>query len=150
MANHSFNFVVSFSINDWKENVEILNNSSVWEETQSFICLCQLTMKEKAFFCQFLQMLSTASGYNRGELCLSAVFFAMLTCWHVQFLKLFALLFFSLNLLLFLLKIGLVMKSRVHKTVKQSALVFLCSGKNIALSVWKSTTVNHFTINHAV
>ena len=28
----------------------------------------------------------------------------------------------------------------------QSGLVFLCSGKNIALSVWKSTTVNHFTI----
>ena len=89
----------------------------------------------KSFFCHFLQMLLTALGYNRGELCLSAVFFAMLTCWHVQFSKLFALLFFSLNLLLFLLKIGLVMKSRVHKTVKQSGLVFLCSGKNIALNV---------------
>ena len=37
------------------------------------------------------------SGYDRGERCLSPVFFAMLTCWHLQFSKIFAFLFFSIN-----------------------------------------------------
>ena len=54
-------FFVSFSINDWKENVESLNNSPFWEETQSFIFFCQLTVNETVFFCRFLQMLSTAA-----------------------------------------------------------------------------------------
>ena len=33
------------------------------------------------------------SGYDQGEHCLSPMFFALLTCWHVQFLKIFAFLF---------------------------------------------------------
>ena len=33
------------------------------------------------------------SGYDRDERCLSPVFFALLTCWHVQFSKIFAFLF---------------------------------------------------------
>ena len=37
------------------------------------------------------------SGYDRGERCLSPVFFAMLTCWHLEFSKIFAFLFFSIN-----------------------------------------------------
>ena len=71
MANPSFNFFVSFSINDWKENVESLNNFPFWEETQSFICFCQLTVNETVF----LSLLANAvnSGYDRGERCLSAV-----------------------------------------------------------------------------
>ena len=71
MANHSFIFVVSFSISDWKENVESLNNSSFWEETQSFIFFCQLSVNETIF----LSLLANAvnSGYDRGERCLSAV-----------------------------------------------------------------------------
>ena len=71
MANHSFHFFASFSINDWKENVESLNNSPFWEETQSFICFCQLTVNETVF----LSLLANAvnSGYDRGERCLSAV-----------------------------------------------------------------------------
>ena len=97
MANHSFHFFVSFSINDWKENVESLNNFPFWEETQSFICFCQLTVNETVF----LSLLANAvnSGYDRGERCFicSAVFLAMLTCWHVQFSKIFAFLFFSIN-----------------------------------------------------
>ena len=60
MANHSFNCFVNFSISDWKENVESLNNSPFWEETQSFICFCQLTVNDTVF-CRFLQMLSTAA-----------------------------------------------------------------------------------------
>ena len=71
MANHSFIFVVSFNISDWKENVESLNNSSFWEETQSFIFFCQLSVNETIF----LSLLANAvnSGYDRGERCLSAV-----------------------------------------------------------------------------
>ena len=51
----------------------------------------------ESFFCRFLQMLLTAvnGGHDRGECCLSAVFFALLTCWHVQYLKIFAFFFFS-------------------------------------------------------
>ena len=39
-----------------------------------------------------LSLLANAvnSGYDQGERCLSAVFFALLTCWHVQFSKIFA------------------------------------------------------------
>ena len=37
------------------------------------------------------------SGYDRGERCLSPVFFAMLTCWHLQFPKIFAFPFFFIN-----------------------------------------------------
>ena len=63
MANLSFHFFVSFSINDWKENVESLNNSPFREKTQSFICFCQLcTVNETVFFFyRFLLMLSTAA-----------------------------------------------------------------------------------------
>ena len=72
MANHSFNFFVSFSINDLKENVEILNNFPFSEETQSIICFCQLAVNEKVF----LSLLTNAvnSSYDRRERCLSAVF----------------------------------------------------------------------------
>ena len=79
-------FFVSFSINDLKENVEILN-------TQSLICFCQLAVNEKVF----LSLLTNAvnSSYDRGERCLSAVFFAMLTCWQLQFSKIFVFLFFQ-------------------------------------------------------
>ena len=38
-----------------------VNNSPFWEETQSFIFFCQLTVNETVFFCRFLQMLSTAA-----------------------------------------------------------------------------------------
>ena len=40
----------------------------------------------------FWSLLANAvnSGYDQGECCLSAVFFALLTCWHVQFSKIFA------------------------------------------------------------
>ena len=116
MANRSFNFFVSFSISEWKEIVESLNNFPFWEETRSFICFFQLTVNEKVF----LSLLANAvnSGYDRGGRCLSAVFFAMLTCWHVQFSKIFAFLFFSI----FLDKIGLGRKSRDHKTVTNRPL----------------------------
>ena len=97
MANQSFNFFVSFSINDWKENVESLNNSPFWEETQSFICFCQLTVNETVF----LSLLANAvnSGYDRGERCLSAVH-CSLPCWLAgtySFQKYLLSFFFSVN-----------------------------------------------------
>ena len=66
MANCSVNFFVSFSINDWKENVESLHNSPFWEETQSFIFFCQITVNETLFFGRFLQMLSTVATIEVG------------------------------------------------------------------------------------
>ena len=43
----------------------------------------------------FLKLLANAvnSGHDQGERCLSALFFALLTFWHVQFSKIFAFLF---------------------------------------------------------
>ena len=63
-----------------------------------------------------LSLLANAvnSGYDQGERCLSAVFFALLTCWHVQFSKIFAFLF---SPYLHKGKTGPARKSRVHKTV---------------------------------
>ena len=58
-TNHSFNCFVNFSINDWKENVESLNNSPFWEETQRYICFCQLTVNETVF----LSLLANAQGH---------------------------------------------------------------------------------------
>ena len=97
MANYSCNFFVSFSINDWKKNVESLNNSPFWEETQSFICFCQLTVNETVF----LSLLANAvnSGYDRGERCLSAVH-CSLPCWLAgtySFQKYLLSFFFSVN-----------------------------------------------------
>ena len=109
MANHSFNCFVNFSINDWKENVESLNNSAFWEETQSFIASVNSPWMRQ--FCRFLQMLLTATTIE------VSVFLAMLTCWHVHLLKIFAFLFFFVNWPLFPGKVGLARKSRVHKTV---------------------------------
>ena len=39
----------------------------------------------ETFLCRFLQILSTTATIQ-GERCLSPKFFALLTCWHVQFL----------------------------------------------------------------
>ena len=61
IANHSFHFFVSFSINDWKENVESLNNSPFWEETQSFIFFCHLTANETAFLSLLVNAVITAA-----------------------------------------------------------------------------------------
>ena len=76
-----------------------------------------------------------ANGYDRDERSLSAVFFAVLTCWHVQVLKVFAFSFFFINYLLFLDKTGLARKSRVHKTVTKRPRFPVRSGKNISSSV---------------
>ena len=56
---------------------------------EKFCCCC-------CCCCCFLQklMLSTARSHDRGECCLSGLFFAFFkTCWHVRFSKLFAFLF---------------------------------------------------------
>ena len=66
---------------------------------------------------------------NQGEPCLSAVFFAVLTCRHVQFSKIFAVLFSpKINIYL---QANLVLRENPEITKQwQSGLVFLCSGKH--------------------
>ena len=81
MANHSFNCFVNFSINDWKENVERLNNSPFWEETPSFICFCQLTVNETVFLSLLANAVNSELQRLRSRWALficSAVFLAML------------------------------------------------------------------------
>ena len=78
-----------------------------------------------------LSLLANAvnSGYYQGERCLSPMFFALLTCWHVQFSKIFAFLFSpQIN---FYLWAKLVLKENPEITKQwQSNLIFLCSGKH--------------------
>ena len=97
MANYSCNFFVRFSINDWKKNVESLNNSPFWEETLSFICLCQLTVNETVFFVVSCKCCQQRPRSRWALFICSAVLLAVLTCWHVQFSKIFAFLFFTIN-----------------------------------------------------
>ena len=94
MANDSFNLFVwifvSFSINVLKENAEKLNYYPILgRKVELYLFLS--THREWESFLSLL--VAVNSGYNRGERCLSAVFFALLTCWHAQFSKIFAFLF---------------------------------------------------------
>ena len=83
------------------------------------------------------------SGYDQGERCSSPMFFALLTCCHVQFSKIFAFLFSPYRQNWSWEKIPKSQNS--DKATSFSSVVL-----NIASSVQKSATVNHFTINHAV
>ena len=140
MANHSFNCFVNFSINDWKENVESLNNSPFWEETQSFICFCQLTVNETVF----LSLLANAvnSGYDRGE---------RVPC-HVNLLA--RTVFENICFPSFLRKVTSIFRQNwfceeipsLQNSDKAASFSAVVVNKNIASSVWKSTTVNHFAI----
>ena len=94
MANHSFIFVVGFRINDWKENVGSLNNSSFWEETQSF--LCDLSEWDNFFVASSKCCQQRLRSRWTLFIC-SALFLTMLTYWQVQFLKTFTFLFLSIN-----------------------------------------------------
>ena len=51
------------------------------------------THRERESFFVASSTLSTASMIEVSVVYISAVFFALLTCWHVQFLKIFAFLF---------------------------------------------------------
>ena len=69
------------------------------------------------------------SAVQSHEHCLSAVFFALLTCWHEQFSKIFAFLFSPL--IKFYLEAKLVVRENPKITKQwQSDVVFLCSGKH--------------------
>ena len=77
----------------------------------------------------------------------SALFLAMLTCWHVQFSKIFAFLFF-------LRKLTSISRQNwsceeipsSENRDKAASFSIVVVNENIASSVWKSTTVNHFAI----
>ena len=126
MANHTFNFFVSFSINDWKENVEILNNSPLWEETQSFICFCQLTV--------------------------SVVYLQCSAPCHVNLLT--RTVFQNIYSPFFLHKLTSISSQNwsceeipsSHNSDKEASFFSVVVNKNIGSSVWKSSTVNHFAI----
>ena len=148
MANHSFNFFVSFSIDEWKENVLILNNSPFWEETQSFICFCQLTVNEKVFFCRYLQMLVCQPSLRSRW----ALFICSVLC-HVNLLA--RTVFEIISLPFFLHKLISISRQNwsweeIPSSQNSSKEASFSSVKNIPSSVWKSTTVNHYTMNHAV
>ena len=138
MANHNFNCFVNFSINDWKENVQSLNNSPFWEETQSFICFCQLTVNETVF----LPLLANAvnSGYDRGE---------RVPC---QVNLLARTVFENICFPSFLRKVTSISRQNwfceeipsSQNSDKAASFSAVVVNKNIAWSVWKSTTVNHF------
>ena len=140
MANHSFKFFfVSFSINDWKENVESLNNSAFWEETQSFICFCQLTLNETV-----LSLLANAvnSDYDQGE---------RVPC-HVNLLARTS--FENICFPFFLRKLTSISRQNwsceeIPSSQNSDKAAFLSSvvvNKNTASSVWKSTTVNRVRV----
>ena len=91
MANDSFNLFVlsfvSFSVNGLKENAEHLIYYPVLRRKVE-IYLFLSTHRESS-----LLENAVNSGYDQGERCLSPMFFALLTCWHVKFWKIFAFLF---------------------------------------------------------
>ena len=144
--NHSFNCFVNFSNNDWKENVESLNNSPFWEETQSFICFCQLTVNETVF-CRFLQMLSTAATIE-----VSVVYLQCSVPCHVNLLA--RTVFENICFPFFLRKLTSISRQNwsceeipsSQKSDKAASFYAVVVNKNIDSSVWKSTPVNHFAI----
>ena len=95
MANDSFNLFVSsfvsFSINGLKENAENLNYYPILRRKVELYLFLSTHREWESFF--VASSYAVNSGYDQGECCLSAVFFALLTCWHVQFSKIFAFLF---------------------------------------------------------
>ena len=132
MGNLSFDLFVSFSISGLKENVISLNYYSFWEETQSFICFRRRsTHREWEFFFRSLQINTVNSGHNRGECCLSTVFFALSTWWHAQLLKTFDLPFF-------LHKLTSIYRQNwsceeipsSQNSDKVTSLILLCSGEH--------------------
>ena len=101
----------------------------------------------KQFFCCFLQMLSAAATIEVSVLYLqgSVPCHVNLLAWTVFKNICFPFLLHKLTSIPG--EIGLARKSRVHKTVTiVSSISSVVVNKNIALSVWKSTSVNHFTI----
>ena len=99
----------------------------------------------------FLALLANVvnSGHDRGECCLSAVFFALSTCWHVQFSKIFAFLFF-LHKLTSICRQNWSCKEvpSSQNSDKAASLILSGSGKHERMYK-KSATFTHFTINHA-
>ena len=95
MANDSCNlFVSSFvslSINGLKENAENLYYYPILRRKVELYLFLSTHREWESFF--VASSYAVNSGYDQGECCLSAVFFALLTCWHVQFSKIFAFLF---------------------------------------------------------
>ena len=97
MANDSLNLFVSsfvsFSINSLKENAENIFKLLPNSEKKSRALFVSVNSPWMRKFSLSLLANAVNSGYDQGERCLSPKFFALLTCWHVQFSKIFAFLF---------------------------------------------------------
>ena len=97
MANDSFNLFVSifvsFSVNGLKENDENLNYYAILRGKVEFYLFLSTHRGWESFF--VASSYAVNSGYDQGACCLSAVFFALLTYWHVQ--KNICLPFFFMN-----------------------------------------------------
>ena len=143
MANHSFNCFVNFSINDWKENVERLNNSPFWEETQSFICFCQLTVNETVFLSLLANAVNSELQRLRSRWAVSC---------HVNLVA--PTVFENISFPFFLRKLTSICRQNwsceeipsSQNSDKAASFSAVVINKNIASSVWKSTTLNHFVI----
>ena len=85
MANDSFNLFVSFL----KENAEHLIYYPILRRKVElyFVSVNSPWMRKFS-----LSLLANAvnSGYDQGEHCLYPMLLALLTCWHIQFSKIFA------------------------------------------------------------
>ena len=118
MENPSFNFFVSFNINDWKESVESLNNSLIWEDTELYLLLS--THREWESF--FVTSCKCCQQWLRLRWVLficSALFLATTVFGNSCFP------FFLHKLTFISRQNGLGRKTRVHKTVTKSPCFFL-------------------------
>ena len=84
---------VSFSINGLKENAKNLNYYSILRRKVSRALFVSPNSPWMRKFSSSLLANAVNSGCDQGERCLSPKFFALLTCWHVQFSKIFAFIF---------------------------------------------------------
>ena len=137
MANHSFNFFVSFWItllSEKKHRALFASVNSPW--------------MRKFFFCRYLQMLVCQPSLRSRW----ALFICSVLC-HVNLLA--RTVFEIISFPFFLLKLISISRQNwsceeIPSSQNSSKEASFPSVKNIPSSVWKSTTVNHYTMNHAV
>ena len=89
MTNHSFNFFVSFSINDWKNKRWKFKYLPFLRRNTELYLLLSTHREWDSFFVASCKCCQQRLRSRRALFICSAVFLAMLTCWQVQFSKIF-------------------------------------------------------------
>ena len=135
--------------NSLKENAVNLDYYPILRRKADLYLFLSTNREWESYFCRLNPMLSTVATYDQGERCLSAVFFALLTCWHGQFSNWYLPSFF-LHKLTSIYRQNWswekISKSQNNdKAASVSSVVV-----NMTSSVQKIAIVSHFTINHAV